>query len=72
MMMPLIRIEISRGIARIIRAAVMVRTVGVTSGIAPVRPIALVRSDRRGMEARQDQRQEAAKDDQRAHRHPLA
>lgn len=55
-MMPLLRIAISGYIVRTILAIVVVRTVdvAVTGGIAPVRPIALVRGDRRGVEARQD------------------
>lgn len=73
-MMPRLRIEISRRLIRSIHVFVLVRTVdvAVTGGIAPVRPIALMRGERRGVEARQDKRKKAAKEDQRTHCHPSA
>ena len=69
MMMPLVRIEVSGRIARIVRPIAIVRTVdmAVTGCIAPVRPIALMRSDGPGVKAGQDHRKEAEKGDKRTH-----
>ncbi len=65
MMMPLVRIQVGGGGARIVLAAGIVRTmdVAVAGDFAHVRPVAFMRGDRPGMKAGQDHRKEAEEGD---------